>query len=213
MPAIAFPDRPITLYGFPLSGHSHRASLFLSLLGLPHAEITIDLASGAQKQPSFLDLNGFGQVPVIDDGGTIVADSNAILVYLAARYGDESWLPRDPALSAQVQRWLSVAAGQIASGPAAARLVTVFGAPLDHERAKAVAARLFAVMDAHLADQPFLVGARPTIADVAGYSYIAHAPEGDVSLAPYPQIRAWLARIEQLPGFVAMPATKIGLAA
>ena len=207
------PTQPIVLYGFPLSGHAHRAALFLSLLSLPHEQITIDLATGAQKQPPFLALNPFGQVPVIDDGGTIVADSNAILVYLATRYGDESWLPRDPALSAQVQRWLSVAAGQIASGPAAARLVTVFGAPLDHDRAKAIAGQLFAVMEPHLAGQPFLVGDRPTIADVAGYSYIAHAPEGDVPLAPYPQIRAWLARIEQLPGFVAMPATKAGLAA
>ena len=207
------PTQPIVLYGFPLSGHAHRAALFLSLLGLPHEQITIDLATGAQKQPPFLALNPFGQVPVIDDGGTIVADSNAILVYLATRYGDESWLPRDPALSAQVQRWLSVAAGQIASGPAAARLVTVFGAPLDHDRAKTIADQLFVVMEPHLAGQPFLVGDRPTIADVAGYSYIAHAPEGDVSLAPYPQIRAWLARIEQLPGFVAMPATKAGLAA
>jgi len=72
---------------------------------------------------------------------------------------------------------------------------------------------LFAVMELHLSGQPFLVGNGPTIADVAGYSYIAHAPEGGVSLAPYPQIRAWLARIEQLPGFVAMPATKAGCAA
>jgi len=207
------PAQPIKFYDFPLSGHSHRVGLFLSLLDLPYVQIPVDLAGGAQKQPSFLALNAFGQVPVIDDAGTIIADSNAILVYLATRYGDEAWLPRDPALAAQVQRWLSVAAGQIASGPAAARLVTVFGAPLDHERAKGIADRLFAIMEPHLASQPFLVGERPTIADVAGYSYIAHAPEGGVSLLPYPQIRAWLARIEQLPGFVAMPATKAGCAA
>jgi len=207
------PAQPIKFYDFPLSGHAHRVGLFLSLLDLPHETILVDLASGAHRLPPFLALNPFGQVPVIDDAGTIVADSNAILVYLATRYGDEAWLPRDPALAAQVQRWLSVAAGQIASGPAAARLVTVFGAPLDHDRAKEIAARLFAVMELHLSGQPFLVGNGPTIADVAGYSYIAHAPEGGVSLAPYPQIRTWLARIEQLPGFVAMPATKAGCAA
>ena len=74
-------------------------------------------------------MNPFGQVPVIDDGGTIVSDSNAILVYLATRYdGARAWLPRDPAGAAAVQRWLSVAAGPIAFGPAAARLITVFGA-------------------------------------------------------------------------------------
>ena len=213
MTAVAKPSQPITLYGFPLSGHAHRVALFLSLLGLPHEQITVDLPNGAQKQPDFLALNPFGQVPVIDDGGTVIADSNAILVYLATRYGDEGWLPRDPVLNAQVQRWLSVAAGPIFTGPCAARLVTVFGAPLDHGRAKEIAAGLFAVMEPHLATRTFLVGAQPTIADVAAYSYIAHAPEGDVSLAPYPHIRNWLARIEALPGFVAMPASKAGLAA
>ena len=213
MTAVAKPSQPITLYGFPLSGHAHRVALFLSLLGLPHEQITVDLPNGAQKQPDFLALNPFGQVPVIDDAGTVIADSNAILVYLATRYGDEGWLPRDPVLNAQVQRWLSVAAGPIFTGPCAARLVTVFGAPLDHGRAKEIAAGLFAVMEPHLATRTFLVGAQPTIADVAAYSYIAHAPEGDVSLAPYPHIRNWLARIEALPGFVAMPASKAGLAA
>jgi len=207
------PLRPIKLYGFPLSGHSHRASLFLSLLGLPHETIFVDLAKGAQKAPDFLALNRFGQVPVIDDDGTVIADSNAILVYLATRYGDESWLPREPAAAAEVQRWLSVAAGQVFNGPCVARLVTVFGRKFDHDAAIATAHALFAVMDAHLADRPFLAGTGPTIADVAGYSYIAHAPEGGVSLEPYPHIRAWLARIVALPGFVPMPATKAGLAA
>ena len=213
MTALARPARPITLYGFPLSGHAHRVALFLSLLGLPHEQVTVDLPNRAQKQPAFLALNPFGQVPVIDDDGTIVADSNAILVYLATRYGDEGWLPRDPVPFAEVQRWLSVAAGQITAGPCAARLVTVFGAPLDHERAKTIAHGLFAILNAHLEGRTFLVGDRPTIADVAGYSYIAHAPEGGVSLEPYPHIRAWLARIADLPGFVAMPASKAGLAA
>ncbi|GGF35432.1 glutathione S-transferase [Aliidongia dinghuensis] len=213
MTALARPARPITLYGFPLSGHAHRVALFLSLLGLPHEQITVDLPNRAQKQPAFLALNPFGQVPVIDDDGTIVADSNAILVYLATRYGDEGWLPRDPVRFAEVQRWLSVAAGQITAGPCAARLVTVFGAPLDHERARTIAHDLFAIMNAHLEGRAFLVGDRPTIADVAGYSYIAHAPEGGVSLEPYPHIRAWLARIADLPGFVVMPASKAGLAA
>ena len=66
-------------------------------------------------------------------------------------------------------------------------------------------------MDQELANRPFLVGEQATIADVAGYSYIAHAPEGNVSLADYPNVRAWLARIEALPGFVPMPSTAAGL--
>ncbi|KVV40227.1 glutathione S-transferase family protein [Burkholderia ubonensis] len=213
MPVAEKPSVPIRVYSFPLSGHAHRVRLFLSLLGVPFEVVDVDLAAGEQRRPAFLALNPFGQVPVIDDGGVVLSDSNAILVYLAKRYGDAHWLPDDPAGAAAVQRWLSLAAGPIAAGPAAARLVTVFGAPLDHTQAKRVAVRLFDVIDAEFAKQPFAAGAQPTIADIAAYTYIAHAPEGGVSLDPYPHVRAWLARVEALPGFVGMPSTRAGLLA
>jgi len=172
----------------------------------------MDLAGGAHKTPAYLAMNCFGQVPVIQDGDVTVSDSNAILVYLASRYGSESWLPRDPAGAAQVQRWLSVSAGQVAYGPCAARLVTVFKMNFNPEEVIARAHALFAIMEKELASRPFLVGDHVTLADVANYSYIAHAPEGNVSLDAYPAIRAWLARVEALPGFVPMPKTAIGLA-
>jgi glutathione S-transferase len=207
------PAQPIKFYRFPLSGHSHKAELFLSLLGLPVEPIDVDLAGGEQKAPAYLAMNCFGQVPVIQDGDVTVSDSNAILVYLASRYGSEKWLPRDPAEAAQVQRWLSVSAGQVAYGPCAARLVTVFKAAFNPQEVIARAHALFVIMEKELAARPFLVGEHATLADVANYSYIAHAPEGNVSLDAYPAIRAWLARIEALPGFVPMPKTAIGLAA
>lgn len=212
-PVAGMPVAPIRVYSFPLSGHAHRVRLFLSLLGLPFETIDVDLAAGAQREPAFLALNPLGQVPVIDDGGIVLADSNAILVYLAKRYGDAHWLPDDAAGAAAVQRWLSFAAGPIASGPAAARLVTVFGAALDHDAAKRTAAKLLDVIDRELAGKPFAAGARPTIADIAAYTYIAHAPEGGVSLDAYPHLRAWLARIQALPGFVGMQPTRAGLLA
>ncbi|MDF9621036.1 glutathione S-transferase [Pseudomonas entomophila] len=202
---------PIKLYNFPKSGHAHRIELMLSLLELPTERVFVDLAKGAHKQPDFLALNPFGQVPVIDDNGIVIADSNAILVYLAKAYGGERWLPADPVGAARVQRWLSVAAGPLAFGPAAARLVTVFGASFNTDEVIGRAHTLLKVMDAELAKGPFLVGDQATIADIANYSYIAHAPEGNVSLEPYPNVRAWLARIEALPGFVPMPRTVIGL--
>lgn len=203
---------PIKLFQYPLSGHSHRVQLMLSLLGLPTELVEVDLRVGAHKQGQFLAMNPFGQVPVIDDGGVILADSNAILVYLARKYGGETWLPADPVGEARVQRWLSVAAGPLASGPGAARRITVFGARLDPAEVIGRAHALLAVMDAELARREFLAGDRPSIADIACYTYTAHAPEGNVSLAEYVQVRAWLARIEALPGFVAMPATAAGLA-
>lgn len=205
--------QPIRLHRFALSGHAHRVELFLSLLGLPVELIDVDLRGGAQKQPDFLAINPFGQVPVIEDGDIIVNDSNAILVYLATKYADETWFPRDPQGAAAVQRFLSIAAGEVYRGPATARLIQLFGAPYDHATAKATAGRLFAVLETHLANRNFLATAHPTIADVSCYSYIAHAPEGGVSLADYPAIRAWLKRVEALPGFVPMPASPISVAA
>ena len=213
MSSIAQPAQAIVLYRFARSGHSHRAELFLSLLGLPVQPVDVDLAGGQHKTPEYLALNCLGQVPVIRDGAVVVADSNAILVYLATCYGAPHWLPRDPAQAAQVQRWLSVAAGQLAYGPCAARLVTVFGAAFNPAEVIARAHALFAVMEAELAQRAYIVGTEVTIADIALYSYTAHAPEGNVSLDAYPHIRAWLARIEALPGFVPMPTTAAGLRA
>lgn len=198
------PAQPLKLHDFAPSGHCHRVRLMLSLLDLPYEAIAVDLLAGEHRRPSFLTLNPFGQVPVLQDGDLTLADSNAILVYLAGQYGDESWLPTAPARAAAVQRWLSVAAGEIASGPAAARAQVLFKMPGDTQACVARSQRLLAAMDRELQNQAFLTGATATIADVAGYSYIAHAPEGGVELEPYPHVRAWLARIEQLPGFVSL---------
>ncbi len=198
------PTQPLTLYDFPLSGHCHRVRLMLSLLELQCESIAVDLLAGEQRRAPFLDRNAFGQVPVLVDGDLTLADSNAILVYLAAAYGDESWLPREPAKMAAVQRWLSVAAGPIANGPGLARALNLFKLPGDVADCLKRSAQLLSVVDAELNGRAFLVGAAPTIADVACYAYIAHAPEGGVSLEPYAYVRAWLARIEQLPRFVGM---------
>lgn len=204
----------IRLYRHPLSGHSHRAELLLSLLGLSAELVDVDLAAGEHKQAAFLARNPFGQVPVLEDGDNTVADSNAILVYLAKQYdAGNTWLPVDPLAAAEVQRFLSTAAGQIANGPAAARLVNVFGAVLDHKRAIDVAHNVLGILDSHLEAREWLVGNNPTIADVANYAYIAHAPEGDVSLDSYPHVRDWLGRVEALPGFVRMQVMTVGLAA
>ncbi|MFM0237885.1 glutathione S-transferase family protein [Paraburkholderia phytofirmans] len=210
---VARPAQPIRLYTTLLSGHGHRVKLFLTLLDLPFEVVELDMKAGDNRKPDYLALNPFGQVPTIQDGDITLFDSNAILVYLAKRYGDASWLPEDPLGAAAVQRWLSLAAGQIAYGPCTARLVTVFGAPHDHETAKKLAVKLFDVLDRELADKPFAAGNQVTIADIAAHTYIAHAPEGGVSLDPYPNIRTWLRRVEALPRFIAMPSTKAGLLA
>jgi glutathione S-transferase len=200
------PQAPIRVYSSPLSGHSHRVRLLLSLLDLPFEVINLSVRDGENRTPEFLAKNPWGEVPVIEDGETVICDSTAILVYLALKY-DESgtWLPRDPKGAAEVQRWLSMASGPIAYGPNRARLAGLFKAPVDPVQAKAVAERLLVNLDRELAGKAFALGETPTIADVAAYSYIALAPEGGVSLEPYPNVRAWLSRVEALPRFLPAP--------
>lgn len=198
------PSRPIRLHRMALSGHCHRVELLLSVLGLPYELVDVDSANRAHKSPAFLAKNAFGQVPVIEDGDVTLADSNAILVYLEARYAPGQWLPRDPVQASAVQRWLSVAAGQLTYGPHLARVINLFKRPGDATEPIARAQALFDVMESELKARPFLAGERATLADLANYAYVALAPEGAVSLAPFPAIRAWLARIEALPGFIPM---------
>lgn len=198
----------IRLHGVALSGHVHRVDLFLRILGLQFE--AVDAPGDVRATPAFRKLNPLGQIPVLEDDGLVLADSNAILVYLAKQYDrGGAWLPEDPACAARVQRWLSLAAGEIAYGPGAARLNQLFGVPLDAAQAKAIAQRLLAFMDDHLSARDYLAAAHPTIADLACYAYVAHAPEGGVSLTPYPAVEAWIARIEALPAFSPMPASAV----
>ncbi len=202
----------LKIYSFPLSGHSHRVILFASLAGIAYEVVDLDLANGEHKKPPYLSINPAGQVPAIVDGNTAIADSNAILVYLARKYAP-TFLPEDPVNEAEVQKYLSLAAGEIAFGPAAARLINVFNADLDREFTHKIAERALTKLETSLIGKDFLVGNKPSIADVAIYSYVSHAPEGDISLEPYTNVRRLLKNIEALDGFVPFKTTKVGLAA
>lgn len=199
------------LYDLTPSGHAHRARLFLSLVGASVEIVPVDFMAGQHKSPEFLKLNSFGQVPVLDDDGVIVADSNAILVYVAKKLGKTDWLPEDPKGAAAVQRWLSVAAGQIAYGPAAARLVTLFGASFNADEVIMRAHAILGLIEVELKGRQWIAADRPTIADVALYSYISAAPEGNVDISGYAEINTWLKRIEALPGFFPFEQHAVGL--
>lgn len=198
----------ITVFGTEYSGHAHRVVLLLQMLEIPFRFIATSIE--ARRSPEFLRLNPLGQIPVLQDGPIIIADSNAILVYLARRYAPGSpWLPDEPVAASRVQRWLSIAAGELAHGPALARRIAVWGGPGDRQQALEMGRCLLRFMDAHLVDTPYLAAAHPTLADLACYSYTAHAPEGGLSLQPYPAVRGWLSRIEALPRFQPMPASPL----
>ncbi|MEM6295196.1 MAG: glutathione S-transferase [Myxococcota bacterium] len=196
------------LYDSPFSGHAHRARVFLHILGLSFETTVLNLGAGEHKSDAFRSLNPLMQVPVLVDDDAVIRDSTAILVYLAQRYDPaRTWLPVDATAAAQVQSWLSVASRELFVGPCVARLVKLFNAPFDHDAAVASTTHvLSALFEPHLADRTWLVGDAPTIADLACYGYLAAAHEGAFDLEPYPNVRAWLERVEAIPGFVAMPA-------
>ena len=200
---------PILLYRYEVSGHCHRAQLMLSLLDIPHKIINLE-RDGSNQPDWFLDVSPMAQVPVIDDNGFKLADSNAILVYLVKKYSDDpKWLPTDPEHLAKTQRWLSIAAGELVAGPAIARFSKVFKVEIDYEAAKKKAVALLEMLDKTLNQNDYLTGDQINIADIALYTYIAHAPEGGITLDDYANVVNWLSRIESLPRFVAMKASPL----
>lgn len=194
----------LTLYNTPLSGHGHRVKLLLNMLNLPYEEI--EAGADVRKTAHFLALNPLGQVPVLVEGETVIADSNAILLWLVKRYAPEShWLPHDLLQEVEVHQWLAKAAGEIRYGVGSARLIRQFSTPENYESACSVAAKFLPQMEQHLAGKAWLVGEQATLADLACYAYVACAPEGGISLAAYPAIKQWLKNVEALPGFVGLP--------
>jgi glutathione S-transferase len=194
----------ITLHGTHLSGHVHRVELLLSMLNLPYQ--FVEAGADVRASAAFRQLNALGQIPVLQDGDLILCDSNAILVYLCKRYAPGSaWLPEDAEGAAAVQRWLSIAAGEIMYGPALARAIAQWQAPGEAARAALIAQRVLGFIESHLAGRRFLAADHATLADLACYGYLAHAPEGGNGLDAYPALRSWLKRVEALPAFVAMP--------
>jgi glutathione S-transferase len=200
----------LKVHSFELSGHCHRVLLFLSLLEIPYEEVRIDLLGGQQRSAEFLKLNSYGQVPVLEDGATVISDSNAILVFLALKYDPKrKWYPSDLLTIANIQRWLSVAAGPLAFGNANMRAGKIFNRPID-PRAHEISKRLLDVMDFELSTRQYICTKfSPTIADIALYSYVAHSPEGGIDLRNYKNINAWLEKIENLNGFIGMNKSPI----
>lgn len=193
------------LYDAPVSGNCHKVRMLLSMLALEYEIVPINLADMEQKTPAHLARNPRGTVPVLEDGGTVIYDSQAILVYLAAKHGGGAWLPVDPEGLATVTQWLSFAVNEIWNGPAIARACLRFNRDVDLDRAQTAGRMALALMDAHLAQHDWLALDQPTIADIACYPYAALAEEGEMSLAPFGALDAWFKRIEALPGYVGMP--------
>jgi glutathione S-transferase len=196
----------IKLYDFELSGNCYKVRLLMSLLGLEHELVPVNLLAGEHKSPQFLQLNLLGQVPVLTDGDLTLADSQAILVYLARKYDAQTWLPNDAESLSLIVRWLLIAAAEIRQGVATARLFYLFNIKgIDIEVVTEKSAIILQQLEQHLTEREWLELGHPTIADIAVFPYVALAADGKISLKPYPQILAWCDRLKQLPGFISMP--------
>ena len=193
------------LYDLEPSGNCYKVRLFCALANIPLDLVPVDFMAGEHKSAKFLAMNPLGELPILQDGDLTLRDSQAILVYLASQYGGEAWLPKDPAHAGKVMQWLSTAANNVQHGPGDARLVDLFGYKIDKATTIANSNFLLPIFESHLGKNNWLAMNRVTIADIACFPYIALAHEGGISLEPYPNIRAWIARIKALPNFIGMP--------
>jgi len=199
----------LQLYNRERSGNCYKARLMLALLGLEYEKIAVHRVGKTRNilPPDFEKLNPLRQLPVLVDDGNPYWGTIAILVYLARKHGGESWLPLDAAGEAEVTQWLALAQNEIFYGLGWARSMRAvrwhgYGT-LDE--AHAIAQVALNALEGRLAGHDWLVLDRLTIADVACYSYTVFAPEGGISLKPYPAVRAWLARIGALPRYLPPP--------
>lgn len=195
----------IKLFAHELSGNCYKVKLLLSLLGLEHEIVNVDLMKGEHKSPEFLKINPFGQVPVLVDKERVFQDSQAILVYLARKYGDENWLPNDAESLSRIVRWLSITAGEISQSLGLARRFYLLNdTNINIEIATQKSTFILQQIERHLVDREWLELERTTIADIAVFPYVALAPDGKIALDIYPHIQAWIDRLTKLSGFVGM---------
>lgn len=194
----------IRLYTGLGSGNAYKAELMLHLLAVDYEPVSISIPKGEHRDPEFLKLTPFGQIPVLVDDDRVFTDSQAILCYLARAYGGadaERWLPSDPAGLAAVVRWLSFAANEIQNGPTMARAAKLLGWAIDYDRAVNNSYRALGLLDGHLDGRDWLAGDHATVADIACYPYLLLANEGGIDTGPFARVSAWMRRLEELPAF------------
>ncbi|MEM9491779.1 MAG: glutathione S-transferase family protein [Myxococcota bacterium] len=194
------------LYDYPLSGNCYKIRLLLAQLGWDYERIELDLLAGEARTPDFLAKNPHGRLPLLElDDGSCIAESNAILWYLAQ---NTPYLPADPVVSAQILRWMFWEQNTLEPPLAGARFLLKFAGKTEanesvskrQERAE----KALMHMELHLGVRPYFVGDRYTIADTCLYGYSHVAPDAGLALDGYPAISGWLDRVAAQPGYMPM---------
>ena len=199
------------LYSHPLSLHCYKVRLLFSFLEQPYEIEDIDLINDQQRSAEYLAMHPLGKVPLLEDEGQFIWYSEAILVYLAHKFENESWLPADAKKTAQVNSWLDFSVNEMTTGLAAARAQSILGnkgvkfidrQKIDLERSTEIAHSSLSILNSHLTNRNWLVGDSPTIADIAINAVLARANEAKIEIKAYPDVEAWSNRFRQLPRFV-----------
>ncbi len=194
----------LRLYDYLISGNGYKVRLLLHQLGIPFQRVELDITRGETRTAEFLRMNPNGRIPLLElEDGTFVAESNAIVWYLA---GGTPFLPDSRVQQAQALQWMFFE--QYSHEPyiavvrfwAHTRTLAEHGAEV--ERRRSLGYQALDVMERHLGDCAFFVGGAYSIADIALYAYTHVAEEGGFSLARYPRLCAWLARVRSQPNYI-----------
>ena len=195
------------VYGDIKSGNCYKVKLLLSLLGIRHEWIELDILAGETQTEAFLAMNPNAKIPLLVlDNGKSLAESNAILGYLAEQ---TDLIPKDPFAKAKVYEWLFFEQYSHEPFIAVARFINKYlGLPAErleeYQQKQPGGHKALAIMEKHLKDNQYLVGDSYTIADISLYAYTHVADEGGFDLSAYPALLAWLNKISSHPKHIGM---------
>lgn len=189
------------LHCFAQSGNSYKPALMLQLSGADWEPAWVDFFNGATRAPAFRErVNEMGEVPVLEHEGRRLSQSGVILDYLVEKLGSFGWQDDDE--RREVLRWILFDNHKLTSYTATLRFLRQFMKTGETEVTRFLEGRArsaYAVLNKHLAGRRFVVGDRPTIADLSLCGYLYWPEEIGIDLADYPDIRRWLDAIAALP--------------
>lgn len=202
----------LILHEYAPSGNCYKIRLTAALTGTPIERRGYDILAGETRTAAFLaNVNANGRIPVLQHGERFLPESNAACFYLA---DGTALIPADPFDRADMLRWMfweqynhepNIATVRFWMGwVGEANLDDLQRALLPGKRAAGESA--LKLMDEHLAGRDWFVGDAPSLADICLYAYTHVAEEGGFALAPFPAVRAWIARIEGLDDYIAITA-------
>jgi glutathione S-transferase len=194
----------LTLFDYLPSQNAYKVRLLLHHLQRPYRTEIVSIFEGEGQRPEYLAVNPTGAVPAIRlEDGRVLAESNAILAYLA--HGTP-YLPDDPFDNARVHQWLSFEQDYV-TAIATLRHWTLTGKLARRpealvERHRNTALKALAILDRQLAERPFIAGDGYTIADMSVFAYTHRAHDAGLPLDRFEHIGAWIARVQAQPGFL-----------